>query len=31
MPAGKKYETIQVENEGGITWLMLNRPESATP
>src|SRR5579872_6846954 len=27
MPAGKKYEAIHVENEGGITWLMINRPD----
>src|SRR5580698_2344608 len=27
MPAAKKYEAIHVENEGGITWLMINRPD----
>lgn len=27
MPAGKKYEAIHVENEGGISWLMINRPD----
>src|ERR1700744_2208766 len=27
MPAGKKYEAIHVENEGGIAWLMINRPD----
>ena len=27
MPAGKKFEAIHVENEGGITWLMINRPD----
>jgi feruloyl-CoA hydratase/lyase len=27
MPTGKTYEDIHVENEGGITWLMINRPD----
>ncbi|HEY5065942.1 MAG TPA: p-hydroxycinnamoyl CoA hydratase/lyase [Xanthobacteraceae bacterium] len=27
MPVGKKFEAIHVENEGGITWLMINRPD----
>ena len=27
MPTAKKYEAIHVENEGGITWLMINRPD----
>jgi trans-feruloyl-CoA hydratase/vanillin synthase len=25
--ADKKYETIKVEREGGITWVILNRPD----
>src|SRR3974390_325000 len=27
MATAKKYEAIHVENEGGITWLMINRPD----
>ena len=29
--ATKKYETIKVEKEDGITWVIFNRPTSATP
>jgi feruloyl-CoA hydratase/lyase len=25
--ATKKYETVLIEREGGITWLIMNRPE----
>jgi trans-feruloyl-CoA hydratase/vanillin synthase len=25
--ADKKYETIKIEREGGITWVILNRPD----
>jgi trans-feruloyl-CoA hydratase/vanillin synthase len=25
--AGKKYETIKVEKDGGITWVIFNRPD----
>jgi feruloyl-CoA hydratase/lyase len=25
--ADKKYETIKIEREGGITWIILNRPD----
>jgi trans-feruloyl-CoA hydratase/vanillin synthase len=25
--ADKKYETIKIEREGGITWVVLNRPD----
>jgi trans-feruloyl-CoA hydratase/vanillin synthase len=25
--AAKKYETIKVEKEDGITWVILNRPD----
>jgi trans-feruloyl-CoA hydratase/vanillin synthase len=25
--AGKKYEAIKVEKEGGITWVIFNRPD----
>jgi len=27
MAAAKKYEAIHVEKDGGITWLMINRPD----
>src|ERR1700722_16144873 len=27
MPAAKKYEATPAENEGGITWLLINRPD----
>jgi trans-feruloyl-CoA hydratase/vanillin synthase len=27
MPVGKKFEANHVESEGGITWLMINRPD----
>ena len=25
--AGKNYETVLIEKEDGITWLIMNRPE----
>jgi enoyl-CoA hydratase/carnithine racemase len=25
--ATKQYDTIKIEKEGGITWLIMNRPE----
>ena len=27
MAAAKTYEAIHVEKDGGITWLMINRPD----
>src|ERR1700739_4988396 len=27
--AAKTYETIKIEKEGGITWVIFNRPEES--